>query len=427
MDFSYLSDVGPGAVVKLPDEQAIDQRRISLDSLARQNRVGALQEQGLLDQRAAAIAYNKAMPAIIQADFDPKVIAQTLQQYPEATIGVQKALEDHVARQDKRKTTEATVYKDQTKDLLTQFSQTAHGMADVMKTDPTAITDKMIANFYGKAADNGLGRFMPMLPFQDWADKKAVAAHLKQVGDAFYATSQQVSDKETARNNDVTAAGHRETRAETERAHRASEANAAGTLGLSRERFGWEKEKQKSEDGRPSKQVIDVELKVADDYKAQSKAFQETARSINLINTALNTADKNPGSALAAGTAFMKLLDPGSVVRESELGMALNASGWIDRARNTMSVLQHGKIMTAEQVVNLRAAARELFEEAKATQRQIDQQYAGKVSRYGGNPKNVILELGQNVTGEKTGSAASVGSTLRPEADGSVTYVKGGK
>ena len=75
------------------------------------------------------------------------------------------------------------------------------GLADAIKTDPHGGPDKMIANFYGKMADNGLGKYMPTLPFQDWSDKGAVAAHLTELSNAFYTTSQRKTDVETAAKN----------------------------------------------------------------------------------------------------------------------------------------------------------------------------------------------------------------------------------
>lgn len=424
IDLSFL--LGNSGGFKMPDFARDEASAMSLAALARRDRLGALEEKDMIDTREARQQYNQAIAPIIQSKFDPEVVAKTLQQYPSAAPLVQKAWDDHAKRVDEGKKTDATVFKDQTEKLLTQFSQMAGGMADAIKKDPNAVPDRMIANFYGKMADNGLGKFMPTLPFQDWSDKAAVARHLEQLGNAFYTTSQRKTDVETNRNNLVTAAGNEATRAETERAHRASEANAAGTLGLSRERFGWEKEKAKQEGALKPKAVIDLEMRVADDYRAQSKAFQETARAVNLIDTALNSADKNPGAALSAGTAFMKILDPNSVVRESELGMALNASGWFDKATNIANQLQNGKIMTTTQVSNLRAAAHDLFEQAKDTQRQIDAQYGDKVKRYGGDPSNVIIDLGQNKK-RPAGPAVAGGSALKPNADGSFTYVPGAR
>ena len=145
-----------------------------------------------------------------------------------------------------------------------------------------------------------------------------------------------------------------------------------------------------------SKRIQDVEMKLADDYRVESKGWAETATAIGMVRAALKTATTNPGSALAAGTKFMEILDPTSVVRESELGMALNASGWFDRATNIANQLQSGKVMTPTQAKNLEAAADALFKEAKTAQLEIDKAFETRAKSYGANPKNIITDRGQN-------------------------------
>lgn len=143
--------------------------------------------------------------------------------------------------------------------------------------------------------------------------------------------------------------------------------------------------------------AVDWEMKLADDYRTESKGFAETSTSMKKVLKAIETADTNAASALAAGTAFMKILDPGSVVRESELGMALNASGWFDRAGNVVEKLNSGVIMTKAQKENLKVAANNLFEEAKAAQREVDAGYTQRAKDYGLNPSRIIMDRGQNI------------------------------
>lgn len=167
--------------------------------------------------------------------------------------------------------------------------------------------------------------------------------------------------------------------------------------------------------GIVGKRTQDVELKLQDDYRAESKGFSETSTAMRKVFAAIDTADKNPGSALAAGTAFMKILDPNSVVRESELGMALNASGWFDRATNIANSLQNGRIMTAQQKINLKAAAEDLFEEAKAAQLEVDAAYRKRATDYGADPARVIVDRGQNKV--RAGAPAAKGASVLDAAD----------
>jgi len=183
---------------------------------------------------------------------------------------------------------------------------------------------------------------------------------------------------EQKRGHDITAEGQRLLDARAREANRLK----AQEIGVTRE-------------GIVGKKIQDVELKLQDDYRTESKGFGETATAMKKVLGAIETADKNPGSALAAGTAFMKILDPNSVVRETELGMALNASGWFDRATNIVNTMQRGRTMTKEQQANLKAAANDLFEEAKAAQREVDAAYHKRATDYGADPKRVIVDRGQ--------------------------------
>jgi hypothetical protein len=70
-------------------------------------------------------------------------------------------------------------------------------------------------------------------------------------------------------------------------------------------------------------QRIQVESGLRDDYRTDSKNYAEIKRQSAIIKSAL--ADPSAAGTLSAATAYMKMLDPGSVVRESELGMAMQS------------------------------------------------------------------------------------------------------
>jgi hypothetical protein len=57
----------------------------------------------------------------------------------------------------------------------------------------------------------------------------------------------------------------------------------------------------------------------------------------------------------------MKLLDPGSVVRESELAIAMEASGRMDRLQNYFSNMMSGQKLTPTQRDDFKALANELY------------------------------------------------------------------
>lgn len=87
----------------------------------------------------------------------------------------------------------------------------------------------------------------------------------------------------------------------------------------------------------------------------------------------MDTAHKQVTSAIkqgtpigdtAAATKIMKLLDPGSVVRETELGMAMAATGKMDRLKNFMDLYISGKKLTDSQRTEFQTLADELYNAA---------------------------------------------------------------
>lgn len=140
----------------------------------------------------------------------------------------------------------------------------------------------------------------------------------------------------------------------------------------------------------------DTEMKLADDYRAQSKPFKEVSDAYKIITTSLDKATTSPAATLAGATKFMKLLDPGSVVRESELGMALAATGVFDRAMNYVNTLQRGKVLTAQQAADFQNIAGQIYSAAAQQQKLIDANYRRQAQQYGLRDDMIVQDLGQN-------------------------------
>jgi hypothetical protein len=109
---------------------------------------------------------------------------------------------------------------------------------------------------------------------------------------------------------------------------------------------------------------FDNEMSLKKSFAAEPvyKAYGEMQSAYGQINDSLKAA--SPAGDLAAATKFMKLLDPGSVVRESELGMAMAASGALDRATNYAQLRISGEKLTPTQREDFAKLSRELFSTA---------------------------------------------------------------
>jgi hypothetical protein len=152
----------------------------------------------------------------------------------------------------------------------------------------------------------------------------------------------------------------------------------------------------------------DTEMKLADDYRNQSKPFKEVSDAYKTITTSLDKATTSPAATLAGATKFMKLLDPGSVVRESELGMALAATGVLDRAANYHQTLLRGKVLTPKQAEDFKNIAGQIYQAAQQQQQMIDKDYGQKAQEYKLRPGMITQDLGQNKPAPGSGGGGKV-------------------
>jgi hypothetical protein len=109
---------------------------------------------------------------------------------------------------------------------------------------------------------------------------------------------------------------------------------------------------------------FDNEMGLKKQFSAEPvyKAYGEMQSAYSQITDSLKAA--SPAGDLAAATKFMKLLDPGSVVRESELGMAMAASGALDRAVNYAQLRLSGEKLTPTQREDFAKLSKDLFSAA---------------------------------------------------------------
>ena len=120
---------------------------------------------------------------------------------------------------------------------------------------------------------------------------------------------------------------------------------------------------------------------------ATTKAFREVQSAYDQINVALKS--ESAAGDLAAATKLMKILDPGSVVRESELGMAMAATGALDRLGNYATMLTTGQKLTPSQRKDFGQLAESLYSAAETRYNQSADEYRGTASSYGLNQEMV--------------------------------------
>ena len=155
------------------------------------------------------------------------------------------------------------------------------------------------------------------------------------------------------------------------------------------------------------------------DYSDMQSAFGQVVSSLS---------QGTPIGDVAGATKVMKLLDPGSVVRESELGIAMAASGRMDRLNNYFNNMMTGQKLTPTQREDFKALSNELYAAAGDAYNKKRQEFQGFGQAYGF--KNLDAALGAPATipsimRTRPGAASGGGGAVRPSL-GNIFQVPGG-
>jgi hypothetical protein len=157
------------------------------------------------------------------------------------------------------------------------------------------------------------------------------------------------------------------------------------------------------------------EMSLASKFKGEPiyKDFSEMKTAFQQVNTALSQG--TPIGDVAGATKIMKLLDPTSVVRETELGMAMAAGGRLDRLQYYMNNWATGQKLTPTQREDFKSLANELFAAAGQAYNAKRDEYYQYGQSYGFKNLNTAL-----------GPAANIPSLVRKTPSGGGGIFGGG-
>jgi len=161
--------------------------------------------------------------------------------------------------------------------------------------------------------------------------------------------------------------------AQTKAIERAAAGRATTTIDMTGGQKGFENETK-----------LRTEFQGSPDYKA----FGEMKAAYGQVMQGLKKA--NAIGDLAAATKIMKLLDPGSVVRESELALAMQAGGLLDRVSNYATNIMQGTKLSPSQRKEFADLADSLFSVSVDAFNEKRNQYSNLASEYGFDVKRVI-------------------------------------
>lgn len=118
------------------------------------------------------------------------------------------------------------------------------------------------------------------------------------------------------------------------------------------------------------------------------KSFSEQSQAFGRIVASAD--DPSPAGDLALIFNYMKILDPGSTVREGEFANAQNAGGVDDRVRSLFNQLYEGTRLTEGQRADFVNRAQRLYANAEQGYAKTEVFYRGIADRAGLKPEDVI-------------------------------------
>ena len=134
--------------------------------------------------------------------------------------------------------------------------------------------------------------------------------------------------------------------------------------------------------------IFAQEEKLRKEYNKRTSDLTSSRRNLSIIKT--SAADNSGAGDIALVTSFMKMLDPGSVVRESEFAQAAGAGGLFAKLKALQTQIVDGQFLSVDQRKDFSRLAGQYLAGAQAEEKTERESYAIRVKNYGLNPYNVF-------------------------------------
>jgi hypothetical protein len=176
-------------------------------------------------------------------------------------------------------------------------------------------------------------------------------------------------------------------------------------------KMAGELEAAKASGGLDPEKKFNSELALNKEYATRTKSYDESLRLNSVIK---DSAAANTGAGdLALINTFMKMLDPGSVVRESEFAQAQDTAGLIGKLTATATRVANGQILTPDQRKEFSGLANQYMEAATKNEEKVRAGLQFMVKSYGLNADNVFGTMADGTTKTAAPAPAAAGSSLR--------------
>lgn len=138
----------------------------------------------------------------------------------------------------------------------------------------------------------------------------------------------------------------------------------------------------------PSEKRPEAEGKLRKEYSDQTKSYQDVKSAYSRITASQN----NAAGDLSLIFNYMKMLDPGSTVREGEFASAQNATGVPDRILNKYNNIIAGERLNPDQRKQFIGQAKTLYGQARVQENTVRKGVERIAKGYGLDPQNIFYE-----------------------------------
>jgi len=161
--------------------------------------------------------------------------------------------------------------------------------------------------------------------------------------------------------------------------------------------YYWDGTTWKDIDEGDAQTLFANEEKLRSEFDKNTKKFGASTFAYNSIVAGYNNSLKDPASAgvndIMIVRAFLLMIEPNSVVRESEFGTAAKSQGMMEYTKNLIAKMKDGAILT-------QASRRRFYNAAMGYMRSVKSGYKIQMDRYrkiakhhGIDPKNVVVDI----------------------------------
>src|SRR3990167_5420445 len=147
-------------------------------------------------------------------------------------------------------------------------------------------------------------------------------------------------------------------------------------------------------DPEMARKQSDERIKNANIYRDEYNALTKDFRIVNDSYQRIEASVKDPSAAgdLSLIFNYMKMLDPNSVVRESEFATAAATGSYGERVQGMVNKIMSGQRLSDDVRKDFEDRASLLYKAQGKNVDQLTKQYTGLAQRAGVNPKDVIVD-----------------------------------